>query len=344
MPTFSVTVAGLIAFVVKKNGNGVPVEAAAVLVKHDKHEHFPILLIPKDCISDDEAVKSLILKDPSPLLKKADLPRDVSDYVAYDVKGYNLDLKTAPQSAGLTLDSGQGLPSSGCPENGDWSSLEWLLNLNEVNHKPKIRFKKHGLRKSSAAVNAFLGVGHGRLSGHAPVEISEKIRKLSYEKETPRAYTDAASWSTVLVNDAQIDFMRRKDETLLGTLKLKNDVDAMLLNLPDPNMTGTPGGHVDAFRSLPFDDDTKVGNLAANGDCGTGRGGFGRETSGSSTLTVTVTVDGAPPSEVSVSATARYGYTETSGTPESHVHGTTSGLESRGDSLCMGLVIDVEDI
>lgn len=343
MPTLTVTVAGLIAVVIKEKS----LEAAAVLVKHPKHQHHPMLLIPRECISDDSAIEKLSLKDPSPRLTGARLPRDVADYAAYDVTGYNLDLTSEPATPVLVLITDPPPPRSGCPQDDNWDSIDWLLNLNIASKKKTFSLKKEALRRRqlAPAIAALLGVGHGRLAGHAPVEKSSKTHKLSYDTMDARAYTDAALWSATVKNDIAISFTDRSTLEPLGTLRLKTDrVDALLVNLPDPKMPGTLGGHIDAYRNLPFDEETPVGAVVVEGACDAGGASMARGTSGSGAagLTVTVTTSGPPPVELSVSATARYADNKV---VESHAHhGTDHDLETRGDSLCMGLVIHVESL
>jgi hypothetical protein len=338
MPTLNVTVAGLIALIIKKDFGGNAVEAKAVLVK-SHHDHFPMLLVPKNCVSDDTGLKKY--PDPVSLLVLAKVEGAKENYHGYDLRDVHLKVTNRPSSAGISLVTEPAPSMFGCPEGNNWDSLNWLLNLNESTLNPTvpIRMNKRKLHQTSTDISSLLNITQGTLKGHAPVEISRKIHKISYDGRRERAFTDASEWSTTVNGDIAIEFTSRKTSKKIGTLKLiAGDCRAMLLNLP--TAPAPPGGHIDAFRNMPFADRTTVGDAVIVGACSRGTGESRVSTSGKSTLTLTVSSDGPAPVELTLSATARFGSAE----PDHHVDDTGNEPEPRGDSLCMSLVINVDAV
>jgi hypothetical protein len=235
--TVTMTVAGLVALVVKQGKSS----AAAALMAHP-HRHVPLLLVSDGAVgSEDDFVKTRRVEAKDYLVRSKIGP---VGFRAYLVDGIDIAVRGTPIDSKLGFTSAD-ISGYECPPGGDFSPIEWLLDLSAA-HAKSFKFKK--LLKKQNAVRSVLSVDHGTLMGHKPVETGIS-RKFIYKNQPKRAYTDAFQWRQTYTDPPAILLTPRDGDTVVITLKA--DATCALLNLP--LHMATPGEHVKAFNELPFD-------------------------------------------------------------------------------------------
>lgn len=343
MAELRVIVAGLAALLIQQDEK----KAAGVLLRPRAGvpKHWPILLIPKTASTD------------LPVIEKADLARRLSqlnpnvvgelgDYQGIDVTDADIEVRGEARNEDITQNAGL---IGTCPENGDWSDLGWLMDLNKA-HKAGT-FVRETTKAGDTPIErvAMISWSSGELRGHAPVEKRRKTKIYQYEEYKSgnvQAFTDAFEWRAKVSAPPRVVVRKGGAEYYIDV----PDVSLVwLLHLP-----GTPSSssHFEHTEPLPF-----AGSHPKSSPTALMRVCEGAVTSAEQTghyagdkeISVTISVKGPNADAIKVALEVSTGIDV--GARGNHVgagrhDGVEPGemLEERGDSMCMGRKLTVDRI
>jgi hypothetical protein len=337
MSTLNIVAAGLVALIRRSDRAA----ASAALLTHT-HQHFPILLVPKTSdLGGLPTIPEGELRD-----RLRDAPSiDTGSYYGIDMDQLNAAIEGTPVDVDLTFNDAS---IGECPEDGDWTSLRWVLCLNTAHGYGPFAWDKKKRLSEHPEVRTLLPWTFGHLRGHKPVERVTVTRTYCYQKYERQAFADAFEWSAAFSSDCVLVLTRRADGSEKGRVQLPPSAQLYLLNLSNPAKVHA----VDDFKGsgeLPYPGSQPVKEPKPVGRCGQlDRSEPGDPTTtaleGSSEISVSVTAKG--PRATALNVTVTVATTKDIGQEQAPTRNRTPDGEQPmfdGDSLCMARQLTVDE-